>query len=54
VGKNIEHNIIKNGYEHEDWADLNQNCHINNSMFLTPITQAEIINDILKIKNYSS
>lgn len=54
VGKNIEYNIIKNGYEYEDWTDLNKNCHVNNSMFLTPVTQAEIINDILKIKNYSS
>lgn len=33
VGKNIEDNIIKNGYEYEDWIDLNKNCHVNNSIF---------------------
>lgn len=54
VGKNIKNNIVNNGFELKDWTNLVHNCHVNNSMFSTPITQLEIENQVIKIKDYSS
>lgn len=56
LGKNIEDNLMKNVYKSEDWKNINKNCHDNFPMFsiLVHKSQIEIINLILKIKDFSS
>jgi len=48
VSNDIEKNILKTNYVKENWENLNLNCHINNSIFLIPITRDEIEKYILK------
>lgn len=49
VGTNIENNILKKNYEKLNWKNSNPKCHINNSIFLAPITRDEIEKYLLKV-----
>jgi len=39
-GSSISDSIKSNGYISQNWDLLNQGCHINESIFLSPINQA--------------
>jgi len=50
VGKNIEYDFDKNGFLKKPWSWLNNKCFIQDSIFLTPISQTEIVKYISLIK----
>lgn len=50
VGKNIEYDFDLNGFLKKPWSWLNKNRFIRDLIFLTPISQIEIIKYISLIK----
>jgi len=42
VGKNIEYNFKLKGYEEKSWTELNNNCDIFNSIFVTLVNRYKI------------
>lgn len=54
VGKHIEYNFDKNCFEKKPWIWLNKKGIIHDNIFLTPITQAEIIKYVSLIKHNNS
>lgn len=43
VRKDIEYDFDKNGFLKKPWSWLHKKCFIQDSIFFTPISQAEII-----------
>jgi len=54
VGSNIASNISANGFIYKQFEELNYNCHIEKSIFLSPIDPMDITSLIMKCKDYSS
>jgi len=54
VGSKISLNINDGGFILKNFSELNYNCHIEKSIFLSPIDPIEISSMIMKCKGYSS
>lgn len=54
VGENISKNIKKKNYHKLDWKYLNNNCHVDESLFLNPISTNEIENYLNLLKDECS
>lgn len=54
VGADIKNNITTNGFEEMPWNYLNNNCEINDTLFINPINQIELEQHIDKIKDKMS